>query len=177
MDPNGNVFARLMGDSYYRIALAHDLFSLDHLFHLDVGVDERGLWMIPVYDISRGVFTPLIKEDQNARGMGSYHPAWSPNGDKIAYVSERTGNSEIYVYDMRTKVSTRITTTLPDKRGYAPYNKHPSWSPDGKQIVIFSDRGPEPYRKQIWIMNADGGGLRSFSPSLSNDWDPVWVKK
>jgi hypothetical protein len=177
MDPKGNVFAKLMGDSYYRIALAHDLFSQDNLYHLDVGTDERGLWMIPVFDVTKGIFTPLIKEDPRARGMGSYHPAWSPLGDKIAYVSERTGNSEIYVYDIKTKVSTRITTTLPDKRDFPPFNKHPSWSPDGKQIIFFSDRGPEPYRKQIWIMNADGGGMHSLSPSLSNDWDPVWVKK
>lgn len=176
MDGKGVPFAKLTGDDYYRTAAAHELYSRDGLFHLDVGRDELGYWMIPIFDITKGVFSPLIQEDRGAKGIGSYHPAWSPLGDKIAYVSERTGNSEIYVYDIASKVSTRLTTTVPDDRGYPAFNKRPTWSPDGKQIIYFSDRGA-PYRRQIWIMNADGNGQRVFSPSLSDDWDPIWVKK
>ncbi len=179
MDRNGNITGKLMGDEYYRIAAIHDLYSQDWLFHLDVGTDARGLWQITMFDVAKGFLLPLIQESPNARGMGIYHPAWSPDGSQIAFVSERTGFSEIYVYDVRTQITKRLTTTETNPRwGYPPYNKHPSWSPDGKEIIFGTNRGSDdPNRSQIWIMNADGGGMRSLSPSPYNDWDAVWIKR
>ena len=54
------------------------------------------------------------------------------------------------------------------------WDKHPSWSGDGRQIVFYSNR--DSGRRQIWIMDADGGSLRNISNNGYNDWDPVWIK-
>jgi TolB protein len=53
------------------------------------------------------------------------------------------------------------------------WDKHPSWSPDGTQIVFWSNRTGH---QQIWVMDADGGNLYSLSRTGFNDWDPVWIK-
>jgi len=97
---------------------------------------------------------------------------------RIVFVSERSGSPEIYVYNLKTKITTRLTSTPVDsQRGYPPYNKHPSWSPDANQIVFFSDRGTWPPRDQLWVINADGGGMRALGPSPYNDSNPIWIKR
>ncbi|MGA9351970.1 MAG: hypothetical protein WBW48_24640 [Anaerolineae bacterium] len=58
--------------------------------------------------------------------------------------------------------------------GELEWNRHPSWSPDGTQIVFWSNR--ETGHKQIWVMCADGSGKRNISNNPSNEWDPVWIK-
>jgi TolB protein len=54
------------------------------------------------------------------------------------------------------------------------WDKHPTWSSNGNQIVFYSNR--ETGRRQLWVMNADGSGQRRLLDSPYNDWDPVWVK-
>jgi hypothetical protein len=176
--PNGEVIGRLTGSAYYQLAETYDLFSPDKLFQVDVGRDDQGRWQIMILDVAKGTLSPLITEEPRALGLGAYHPAWAPTGDRIAFVSERSGSPEIYVYNLKTKITTRLTSTPVDsQRGYPPYNKHPSWSPDANQIVFFSDRGTWPPRDQLWVINADGGGMRALGPSPYNDSNPIWIKR
>lgn len=73
---------------------------------------------------------------------GGYWPTWSPDGRKIAFASERDGNSEIYVMNADGSNVTRLT----DAGG-----NFPAWSPDGRRIAFASGGGPD-----IYVMNADG---------------------
>ena len=93
------------------------------------------------------------------------NPAWSPDGRKIAFASDRAGNREIFVMNADGTDPVRLT----DHPGadYAP-----AYSPDGKRIAFVSDRDGHP---QIYVMNADGTNLSR----LSNDptataMDPAW---
>src|SRR3954451_14798933 len=60
-------------------------------------------------------------------------PAWSPDGTKIAFSSNRDGNGEIYTMNPDGSGATRITTN-------AAADVQPTWSPDGTQIAFISDR-------------------------------------
>ncbi len=97
----------------------------------------------------------------------SYDPSWSPRGDLIAFVSKDAGNDEIYTITPDGSIIQKLTARSNS------WDKHPSFSPDGSQIVFFSNRDSN--RRQLWIMNADGSNQRNLSNNQYEDWDPVWI--
>src|SRR6186713_597325 len=58
----------------------------------------------------------------------------------------------------------------PDAPGFL--NINPSWSPDGRSIALESRRHGEP---EIYVMSADGSGLRRLTRNPSSDTHPVWM--
>jgi len=60
------------------------------------------------------------------------NPAWGP-GDKIAYMGMINGQADLYVYDLKSGETTRLTRDLYDEND-------PTWSPDGTHLVFASDR-------------------------------------
>jgi len=96
---------------------------------------------------------------------------WSPDGARIAFVSDRDGNFEIYV--MRADGSNQVNLS-----NNAALDVGPAWSPDGTKIAFSSDRdGPGqmyvgPF--QIYVMNADGSGLRNLTNNPAADGGAAW---
>ncbi len=74
-------------------------------------------------------------------------PAWSPDGTKIAFISDRDGG-ETEIYVMNTDGTDQQNLTNDASRDTAP-----SWSPNGTKIVYMSDRSGS---AEIYTMNADG---------------------
>ena len=93
-------------------------------------------------------------------------PAWSPRGDKIVFTMRQSkGNYDLYVYDIPTAKITKLTNNQRN-------NENPTWSPDGRFVVFYSNRSG---KGEIYIMAIDGYGTRklvempgaSYTPSLS----------
>jgi dipeptidyl aminopeptidase/acylaminoacyl peptidase len=64
------------------------------------------------------------------------HPRWSPDSKQIAFESNRSGASQIYLYDVATKAVTPLTQISSEA-------SQAVWSPDGKQIAFVSAVFPE----------------------------------
>jgi dipeptidyl aminopeptidase/acylaminoacyl peptidase len=85
-------------------------------------------------------------------------PAWSLDGTKIAFTSDRDGNREIYVMNADGTGQTCITNN--------PANDaDPAWSPDGTKIAFTSGRSGN---GEIYVMNADGTGQSDFTNCLES---------
>jgi CSLREA domain-containing protein/uncharacterized repeat protein (TIGR01451 family) len=92
-------------------------------------------------------------------------PAWSPDGTKIAYVGFANFNSEIFVLDLATRISTRLTTN--------PGNDFdPAWSPDGTKIAFATV--PDFGDAEIYTMDPQGGNLENVTDTATNEFDPNW---
>jgi serine/threonine-protein kinase len=95
------------------------------------------------------------------------HPRWSPDGSKIAVSVGRTGGADIWVIDVKTKSSSKLTS--------GPVDDNPSWSADGKRIVF---RSLDSTGNVLKVIAADGRGpattlvpgkLDAYSGAFSHD--------
>ncbi|MEI2692483.1 MAG: hypothetical protein V9H69_23295 [Anaerolineae bacterium] len=98
----------------------------------------------------------------------TYDPVWSPVDDRIVLVSTDPGNDEIFVINADGGGLRRLTNNSWE------WDKHPTWSPDGRNILFYSNR--DTGRRQLWMMKADGSEQRIVTNSQFNDWDPIWIK-
>ena len=95
----------------------------------------------------------------------TFAPRFSPDGQRVIMSLLRDdGNSNIFVMDLRSRTTTRLTNE-------SAIDTSPSYSPDGSQIVFTSDRGGQP---QIYVMNADGSGQNRISFGGGSYSTPVW---
>jgi hypothetical protein len=164
LDPANGRLAYVTQSWPYALALKREPRSPEG--SRSVVVAEDGNHVPQVY-LRDAQFNDALRQLTTTTAM-SYDPVWSPTSNRIALVSEEPGNAEIYTIGADGKEFRRLTTNNWE------WDKHPSWSPDGKQIVFWSNRITG--RRQLWIMNADGSNQRTLLDSPYNDWDPIWVK-
>jgi len=136
-----------------------------------------------LYDIASKSERPLTFE---RKGLGN--PAWSPQGDRVAFLAERgegkDAKEQIFVLDLRGGDARAITGAANGVDQFA-------WRPDGKAIAFVTPDDPknkkqiekhldafvvgdEPYTDMeaptpdhIWIVNADGSDAKRLT---SGDW-------
>jgi TolB protein len=78
------------------------------------------------------------------------YPAWSPSGNLIAYVSDATGNDDIWICDPSGSNAINLTAA------HQGTDSMPTWSPDGQRVAFYSARE----EGGIFTMHALGGDAR-----------------
>jgi dipeptidyl-peptidase 4 len=114
----------------------------------EVSPDGRYVLYVKDGQIYRGRTTPISQPTAIDKGEKPFidiwgrnsSPRWSPDGSKIAFVSDRTDHAFIAIYDMATRTVDYVTPSV-DRDGT------PEWSADGKSIT-FTRRPGTPFGQQ-----------------------------
>jgi len=102
----------------------------------------------------------LLPED----GYGNQLPAWSPDGTRLAFASNRSGNTDVWVVN-------RDGSGLRQLTNHPASDTSPTWAPSGLQIAFVSDRSGG---TQIYLVNADGTGLQKLTSDPGDHDRPTW---
>jgi uncharacterized repeat protein (TIGR01451 family) len=104
-------------------------------------------------DATTGQVVQRLTTDGDA-GISSYQPHWSPDGRWMAFISNKSGDNEIWIMHSDGTGAKQITSNGSDNSG-------PSWSPDSKSLV-FATNNSGTY--SIWLASLQ---LIGTSPVLS----------
>jgi len=109
---------------------------------------------IRVADVATGEMRPVA----STPGMMVRHPAWSPDGESLAYVSERTGFYELYVGDRQ------LTSAGAD-------HAEPEWHRDGTRILAVRGR-----RNRFEVVSLDAASGEADVLASGGTWSaPHWT--
>lgn len=92
-------------------------------------------------------------------------PRWSPDGTRIAFMSNRAGNWDLYILDLATGDTTRLTSNT-------GYDGAPTWSPDSQWLAYESYQNGN---LDIYLIRADGEeGPFAVTRNPDPDYSPAW---
>ncbi|ODS52160.1 MAG: hypothetical protein ABS36_18620 [Acidobacteria bacterium SCN 69-37] len=97
---------------------------------LAVATVQRGRGALAIFDTTTGGILDNIRMDERGE---IFQPSWSPDGQSIAYAAQIGGFTDLYLYDLSTHQTRRLTED-------AFADVQPTWSPDGRQLLFVTDR-------------------------------------
>ena len=107
----------------------------------------------------------------------------SPDGRRVAFVSSRSGQADVWMLDLASKQLRNLTN-------HPGGDYRPAWSPDGQWIAFTSDRDSDgaraatptsrggqfsaPQTTELYVVRADGTGLRRLTDSEASVGGAAW---
>lgn len=120
-------------------------------------VRDGDIWVVRSGDSQTIRLTHTVARDSN--------PAWSPDGQMIAFDRARRGHHvHIFIMAANGTSVTRVTRQVLSERD-------PAWSPDGQRLVFSKGGGLD---RELCTVRLDGSDLRRVTTNDGDDLEPDW---
>jgi len=144
-------------------AFSPAISRLGNRLAFEAGKYDLNIWRINLKESGRkpGLPFAFISSTQVEN-----YPAFSPDGRRIAFMSQRSGADEIWICDSDGSRATQLTSF----GGSAVYG--PSWSPDSQNIAFTAVQ--KGMKDDIYVISANGGAPRQLTTHPAEDKWPYW---
>ncbi|MER3497744.1 MAG: hypothetical protein C4308_03440 [Chitinophagaceae bacterium] len=126
----------------------------------------------------------IVKQLTHSKGYDA-EATLSPDGKKMIYTSDKDGDIDLYIMDLKTGKEKRITTTL-------GYDGGAWFSPDGKKIIwrasrpktdaeikeykeLLAENLVAPTNMEVFVANADGSNVQQVTNFGQANWAPAFM--
>ena len=147
---------------------------------------NKYIW--PLYD-SYDIFKAdldgkIVKQLTTAKGYDA-EPTLSPDGKKMIYTSDKDGDIDLYIMDLKSGKENKVTNTL-------GYDGGAWFSPDGKKIIwrasrpkteteikeykdLLAENMVAPTNMEVFVANIDGSNVRQVTSFGQANWAPTFM--
>ncbi|MCP4010289.1 MAG: Tol-Pal system beta propeller repeat protein TolB, partial [Proteobacteria bacterium] len=144
---------------YHKLTGIPGAFDTKIAYVMQEGEKKKKRYMLQISDADG--YRPVTILDSAQPIMS---PAWSPQADKLAYVSFEKKRAQIYVQNLRTG-ERKLVSDFPR------INSSPAWSPDGRKLAMSLSKDGN---SEIYIKDMSTGAFTRLTNNAAIDTEPVW---
>ncbi|MFC1974814.1 DPP IV N-terminal domain-containing protein [Chloroflexota bacterium] len=127
---------------------------------------QADIWMM---DADGANCQPLTDNEESQRTAIDKAPDWSPDNQRLVFVSNRDGDFEMYIMDADGGNRRKVTKA-------PPHVNYPDWSSDGNWLTFSVSTKREDRRPDaIYVMTVEGDYLTNISDGSGEDWYSIWL--
>lgn len=97
----------------------------------DLASLKLGEWRVSVYDLEKGEATVLP-----GQGGLNINPMWAPDGQSVAFISDRTGIPQIFLYDLAEQEHYQLTRFVGGVLSMTEYSPAMSWAREADKLAF-----------------------------------------
>ncbi|HEY3133673.1 MAG TPA: hypothetical protein VGJ47_03505, partial [Gemmatimonadaceae bacterium] len=167
VDADGKNLRQLTNDQYADLQPSWSpdgrriAFATDRSPESNLAILKLSKWRIAVMDIQSGAIDVLPGQD----GL-NLNPQWSPDGSEVAFISDRTGIPNVFLYDFATRNHYQLTNVLGGVGAITEYSPAISWARASDRMAFtYYEKGDY----TVWtVENPRGLKRAAFRPGANN---------